>query len=234
MTYIFNALTLFAGGFFHSNPMNLVCPGLAKFLVFLQILSGVLISCIGLWLVIWAPHTRIQDNPYWSGLMLVFAGAIAMILLDFRRSPRQRVRETVFRVLRINSHLLTVVAGCLAVVACVFAMLHFMNLTDVDRDCRPAIRFTIASECVCVFGSTTTDHKYIEEFTSESPIDGHEFLYKDLSCMEVRDAWRYILLASAICNLIGAVAVLFYLVLIYFKKTKQKYPASVIRSNNLI
>lgn len=214
--------------------MNLVCPGLAKFLVFFQILSGVLISCIGLWLVIWAPHTRIQDNPYWSGLMLVFSGAIAMILLDFRRSPRQRVRETVFRVLRINSHILSFIAGFLAVVACVFAILHYLNLMDVDRDCRPANRFTIASECACVFGSSTTDHRPIDAMALETPTDGYEFLYKDLSCMEVRDAWRHILLASAICNFIGALAVLFYLVLFYFKKTKRKFSTSVIRSNNII
>lgn len=214
--------------------MNLVCPGLAKFLVFFQILSGVLISCIGLWLVIWAPNTRIQDNPYWSGLMLVFSGAIAMILLDFRRSPRQRFRETVFRVLRINSHILSIIAGSLAAAAFVFATIHFLNLENVDRDCRPANRFTLASECVCVFGAESLDHKSIEKVSDETPINGNEFLYKDLSCMEVRDAWRYILLASAIFNLVGVVAVLCYLILFYFKKTKRKFPVtSVIRSNNL-
>lgn len=51
-----------------TNPLNLLHPNLAKVLLILQILFGIAIACLGLWILYWAPTTRLQDNPYWSGI----------------------------------------------------------------------------------------------------------------------------------------------------------------------
>lgn len=52
------------------NPLNIFYPKLATSFLVLQILMGLLITAIGLWFLLWAPNTRIQDNPYWSGLIV--------------------------------------------------------------------------------------------------------------------------------------------------------------------
>lgn len=41
---------------------------LATALAALQVLLGVAVSSLAVWLLLWAPNLRIRDIPYWSGL----------------------------------------------------------------------------------------------------------------------------------------------------------------------
>lgn len=52
------------------NPLNLRHPRWAKTLLIFQVLIGLAVACLGLWLCWWAPSTRSRDNPYWSGLIV--------------------------------------------------------------------------------------------------------------------------------------------------------------------
>lgn len=55
------------------NPLQLTHPLLAKLLLVVQLLCGVCISCLAVWVLLWAPNTRTRDNPYWSGLLVSLA-----------------------------------------------------------------------------------------------------------------------------------------------------------------
>jgi hypothetical protein len=41
---------------------------LATALAALQVLLGVAVSSLAVWLLLWAPNLRVRDIPYWSGL----------------------------------------------------------------------------------------------------------------------------------------------------------------------
>lgn len=41
---------------------------LATALAALQVLLGVAVSSLAVWLLVWAPNLRVRDIPYWSGL----------------------------------------------------------------------------------------------------------------------------------------------------------------------
>jgi len=41
---------------------------LARCLAALQTILGVAVISLSLWLLLWAPHLPVMDNPYWSGI----------------------------------------------------------------------------------------------------------------------------------------------------------------------
>lgn len=59
--------------FFFSGPQKFLPPlvyhwRLGRCLAALQTILGVAITVLSLWLLLWAPHLPITDNPYWSGM----------------------------------------------------------------------------------------------------------------------------------------------------------------------
>lgn len=41
---------------------------LATALAALQVLLGIAVTSLAVWLLVWAPNLRVRDIPYWSGL----------------------------------------------------------------------------------------------------------------------------------------------------------------------
>lgn len=41
---------------------------LSRFLASMQIILGVVVTSLSLWLLLWAPNLPVTDNPYWSGM----------------------------------------------------------------------------------------------------------------------------------------------------------------------
>jgi len=49
-------------------PLLLYHQRLARCLATIQIILGVAVTSLSLWLLLWAPHLPVTDNPYWSGI----------------------------------------------------------------------------------------------------------------------------------------------------------------------
>ncbi|XP_059617042.1 uncharacterized protein LOC132261974 [Phlebotomus argentipes] len=215
------------------NPLNLRHPKWGKFFLIMQILSGILALAIGLWLLLWAPSTRAQDNPYWSGILLIIAGSIGCSLMDFKRAPRSKSREMCFRALKIKFSVCVILATLASLLASLFAAVHLGALSATSTNCLPSNIFTISSTCVCLFGrrNETTDHLEILRHTNgdahedpDAPVadtGGTEFHYRDLNCREVVGPFRYILMGSIVTNLVGFIAAASVLIL-YWTGRRQR------------
>jgi hypothetical protein len=86
----------------HKNSLNIKCAILARIFLILQIIIGVALVTMGLYLLVWAPHTRIKDNPYWSGIMLVLSGILGLYLLSYKRTPLHRLKENFFMFVKVR------------------------------------------------------------------------------------------------------------------------------------
>lgn len=54
----------------HPNPMGFQQPNLARWLLILQIVIGILLLSLSVWIFFLTPNTPVQDNPYWCGLVV--------------------------------------------------------------------------------------------------------------------------------------------------------------------
>lgn len=210
------------------NPLKISHPFLAKLLLIFQIIIGFCITSLALWILLWAPSTRTRDNPYWSGLTLLLAGILGLILVEFKRIPRQKVREHCFTFIRFNSTTISVLAVVVSFAAFLFAALHLDNITSEHTRCMPANIFTTNAACICLFGgANTTSHLEIRTAEEgEVTAGGFEFQYRDLNCSEVSGAWKYILITSTVLNMLGFMLSFLYMVLLCFPERKSK------RNNN--
>lgn len=184
------------------NPLEIRYPLLAKLLLIFQLICGVSIGVLGIWILVWAPNTRLRDNPYWSGsavmslhwttlfytnlnealyLQLVVSGILGLILINFRRVPRQKLREHCFSFIRVNSTMIALVAALLSLAAFVFAALHLDNITSSNTTCMPDNIFTSPNAaCICLFGAkNSTNHLQIQTAEEgEITVGGFEFHYR--------------------------------------------------------
>ena len=156
------------------NALQMRHPSLAKACLIFIILIGLSVSSLGLWLCWWAPSTRSRDNPYWSGLIvsatssrslhhqcyllhffqMILSGILGMILIAFKRVPRQKLREHFFKFFRLNSIFVSMVAAVCALAACTFAALHLYNIISYASQCNPVEFYSASSACRCTFNTT--------------------------------------------------------------------------------
>ena len=54
----------------YPNPMGFQQPNLARWLLILQIVIGILLLSLSTWIFFLTPNAPIQDNPYWCGLVV--------------------------------------------------------------------------------------------------------------------------------------------------------------------
>ncbi|GAB0089046.1 hypothetical protein DMENIID0001_035250 [Sergentomyia squamirostris] len=225
------------------NPLSLRHPKWGKFCFILQIIMGILAISIGFWLLLWAPSTRIQDNPYWSGVILVISGSIGCSLMNFKRAPRNKSREMCFRILKIKFSVCVVLAALAALLATLFAAVHLGALSASSTNCLPSNIFTVSSTCVCLFGrrNETTDHLEILRHTNGDAHEdgdmavadtgGSEFHYKDLNCREVEGPFQYILMGSIATNLTGFVAAVTVLIMYWTGRRQRRRYVEATSSN---
>ncbi|XP_058063485.1 uncharacterized protein LOC131213461 [Anopheles bellator] len=162
------------------NSLNLRHIRLSKLLMVLQILTGALLSLIGLTVMVWSPSTLTKDNPYWSGLILILCGTLFRVLFEFKRSrggtpaikghqegagaagtimiaprpPQARWRENCFHVLRVNGLVVLLLTIFFTLLAFIYALIHATNLSSPNLRCEPEFSFNInSSTCVCTIGS---------------------------------------------------------------------------------
>ncbi|XP_054728346.1 mucin-2 isoform X1 [Anastrepha obliqua] len=223
----------------HPNPMNFKYPNLARWLLILEIIVGLLISFLAIWIFCLAPNTAIQYNPYWSGLVLLLAGILGLVLVRYQRIKRHKVRENCFKFLRANSYLLALLAILLCCVALFCAALHYARLCADDTRCAPTNILEELGSCTCTFNvddevtaSATNssaaqvangllDEEVVPEVFNDQ---SYKVEYRDLSCKEVRGEWITILVLSTALNSIGFVLACGYAVLLFCCRHGEQRP----------
>lgn len=112
---------------------------------------------------------------------LILSGILGLILINFRRVPRQKLREHCFTFMRVNSTMISTVAVLLSVAAFIFAALHLDNITSAHTTCMPDNIFTSPNAaCICLFGAkNSTNHLQIQTAEEgEISVGGFEFHYR--------------------------------------------------------
>ncbi|XP_036319254.1 uncharacterized protein LOC118733791 [Rhagoletis pomonella] len=224
----------------HPNPLNFKYPNLARWLLILEILVGLLISFLAIWIFCLAPNTAIQYNPYWSGLVLLLAGILGLVLVRYQRIKRHKVRENCFKFLRTDSYLLALLAVLLCCVAFFCAALHYARLCASDTHCAPTNILLEQGSCTCTFNvneevtlptpandsaSQVANGLLDEEVMPENFSDqSYKVEYRDLSCKEVSGEWITILIMSTALNAIGFLLALAYAVLLVCWRHTAKRP----------
>ncbi|CAK9797588.1 hypothetical protein ANTQUA_LOCUS1240 [Anthophora quadrimaculata] len=180
---------------------------LGRCLAALQTILGVAVTSLSLWLLLWAPHLPVADNPYWSGMPLLLSGSFGICLLCcFKKeypgmSPGFCLTST-----KVISVLLAMLATVTCSVACVFSAMHLVRLMGLE--CNPAR--VLNATCVCrpreeVSNSTETAVRYM-----------------DLNCPEVESILTILLIFSSTCNALGAIVSSWYTYLHW--STRRKRP----------
>lgn len=159
------------------------------------------------------------------------------------------MREHCFTFIRLNSTSASVLALVASFGALVFATIHLDNVTSANTVCVPSDIFTSQNAyCICVFGRNETSVEALELRTVEEgrlTAGGSEFqyrwvgnpnkykssyiilivfysiLFRDLSCSEVRGAWKYILFAFTLLNMVAFIVSFLYLMLLCFPKRRK-------------
>ncbi|XP_034947734.1 uncharacterized protein [Chelonus insularis] len=189
-----------------SRPPLLRRRKLASSLAALQTILGVVITSLSLWLLLWAPNLPFLDNPYWSGMPLLFSGSFGVCLLCcFKKEYPGMSPGFCLTLTKIISVLLAVVATITCLVACVTSAMHLIKLNGLE--CTPA-RVRNAT-CACRPRSELA-----------SPADP-VLKYVDLNCPEVEGVLTILLLFSSTCNAIGAIIAGWYCYLHWSTRDKR-------------
>lgn len=136
---------------------------------------------------------------------------MGIVVMEFKRIPRNISRERCFNMLRINLLLVLFLTLLVTFAAFFFATLHSVNLFAMNTVCIPASSFSKSPSCVCIFDKPVVDLSELEvdqQFkrnetqhmdTSRIFLNveaGSQFHYRDLNCNEVTGAFNWILLGE--------------------------------------
>ncbi|KAF6202373.1 hypothetical protein GE061_004772 [Apolygus lucorum] len=181
---------------------------LATSLLILQLLMGIAICTLAAWLLLWAPNLPFKDIPYWSGLPVLMASIIGIILLCSCRKeyPGMPVKYHVLA-FKIMSMLASFGASVASFIAAGFAGHHLMRLHGMV--CEPAN--VLVMPCVC---RSRTD----------------VLTYQDLNCVEVLSILTVLLIASISANAFAGLLSAWYLCL--HLSSSSPYAYSQVRTND--
>ncbi|KAL6422667.1 hypothetical protein ACFW04_010718 [Cataglyphis niger] len=190
---------------------------LARCLAALQTILGIAITLLSLWLLLWAPHLPITDNPYWSGVSLLMSGSFGIgLLCCFKKEYPGMSPGFCLSATKVVSVFLAVLATIACVSACVFSAMHLSRL--MGQECTPAR--VLNATCVCRPRGEPPDS-----------LKG-AVRYMDLNCPEVEDILTILLIFSCSCNGLGILLAGCYSYLHW--STRYKRPKYIqVRTNNM-
>ncbi|XP_037808975.1 uncharacterized protein LOC119601849 isoform X2 [Lucilia sericata] len=225
----------------HPNPMGFQQPNLARWLLILQIIIGILLLSLSTWIFFLTPNTPVQDNPYWCGLVLLITGIIGLIVIRYQRIKRAKTREHCFMFLRMDSYVLSLLSVLLCCVALIFAAIHYCRLTAADTKCKSMNLLLEHGSCICTFNAPTptvnatepllNETSYEEDDEEEITDNSYNVEYRDLSCQEVTGPWTSILGLSFILNCLGFVISLAYIILLACCRKSSKRIYTTVRTS---
>ncbi|XP_046395864.1 sarcospan isoform X2 [Ischnura elegans] len=176
----------------------------ATALVFFQLLLGVAVLSLGIYMLIWAPDLRIRDNPCWSGGPLLLSGCFGIFLLCCCRKdyPGMPLGCCIFTVKVISVTLsIVVIATCLC--ASVFALLHVIFLSKMACHSTKLSAESSALNSSCICSNVPAIASRVEDLY-QMPSAGRTYYYRDLSCDDVEGMLFYFLIASCLMNAVAA------------------------------
>ncbi|KAL0116240.1 hypothetical protein PUN28_011226 [Cardiocondyla obscurior] len=190
---------------------------LARCLAALQTILGIAVISLSLWLLLWAPHLPVMDNPYWSGMPLLMSGSFGICLLCcFKKEYPTMTSGFCLYATKVVSIFLTILTTIACVSACVFSAMHLSRLMGLE--CTPAR--VLNATCVCR--------------PRGEPPDSFEdaVRYIDLNCPEVESILTILLIFSCTCNGLGALVAGWYSYLHWSTRYKRpKY--TQVRTNTI-
>ncbi|XP_060832749.1 uncharacterized protein LOC132916621 isoform X1 [Bombus pascuorum] len=196
---------------------------LGRCLAALQTILGVAITSLSLWLLLWAPHLPVADNPYWSGMPLLLSGSFGICLLCcFKKEYPVMSPGLCLTLIKVISVLLATLATVTCSIACVFSAIHLVRLMGLE--CNPAR--VLNATCVCKPRGNASNF-------NESAVR-----YMDLNCPEVENILIILLIFSSTCNALGALVSGWYTYLHWSTRHKRpKYMqvrTTTISGNNFL
>ncbi|XP_071444587.1 sarcospan isoform X2 [Hetaerina americana] len=176
----------------------------ATALVFLQLMIGLALLLLGIWMLIWTPSLRLRDNPSWSGGPLLLSGCFGIFLLCCCRKdyPGMPLGCCIFSVKVISVTLsILVIVTCLC--ASVFALLHviFLSKMACHSTTLTADISAINSSCVCT--NIPAIASQVDELYRMHSV-GRTYYYPDLSCEDVEGLLFIFLITSCLLNAVAA------------------------------
>ncbi|XP_011050241.1 PREDICTED: uncharacterized protein LOC105143552 isoform X1 [Acromyrmex echinatior] len=190
---------------------------LARCLAALQTILGVAVISLSLWLLLWAPHLPVMDNPYWSGMPLLMSGSFGICLLCcFKKEYPTLTSGFCLSATKVVSVFLAVLATVACVSACIFSAIHLSRLMGLE--CTPAR--VLNATCVCRPRGESLDS-----------LEGI-IRYIDLNCPEVESILTILLIFSCTCNGLGVLVAGWYSYLHWSTRYKRpKY--TQVRTNTV-
>lgn len=143
---------------------------------------------------------------------------MGVVVMEFKRIPRNLARERCFNWLRINLLVVLFLTLCVTFAAFLFAAIHSLSLFAMNTVCIPASLFSKSASCVCIFDKPIVDMSELhvdEQFQRNNTelmdtekiflnvASESQFHYRDLNCNEVTGAFKLILLGK--CELMGLI-----------------------------
>ncbi|XP_011629556.1 uncharacterized protein LOC105422035 isoform X2 [Pogonomyrmex barbatus] len=190
---------------------------LARCLAAFQTILGIAVTSLSLWLLLWAPHLPVVDNPYWSGMPLLMSGCFGICLLYcFKKEYPDLNPGFCLSATKLVSVFLAILATIACVSACIFSAMHLSRLMRLE--CTPAR--VLNATCVCR--------------PRGEPSDSLEGVvrYMDLNCPEVENILTILLIFSCTCNGLGALVAGWYSYLHWSTRYKRpKY--TQVRTNTV-
>ncbi|CRK91154.1 CLUMA_CG004839, isoform A [Clunio marinus] len=221
----------------YTNLLNIHFVWLAKFFLFLKIVIGISLLTLGGWICLFANSTPIQQNPFWSGLIIIISGLLGLYLLSLKRT-RSKLKANFFWFLKMNASVIIVMSVFLTTLALIYASFHFVSLKSDRKKCFPENVFINSSSCICVF-NVNSDFNISREFSVENhtdssgiidlPNDGNIVHFRDLSCNEL-ETWTHILLTSMILNFLGLFFSVCYMTQFIFGCKRRKRFYTTVRT----
>lgn len=180
----------------------------ATFLVVSQLLLGLAVLSLGIWLLFWAPHLRVRDNPYWSGGPLLLCGIFGVFLICCCRKdyPGMPLGCCIFSV-KVQYLVVSVSLSILVIItclcACVFALLHVIFLSKMSCGSTKMAMDIPDSNSSCICTNIPAIAMDVQELYQKHTL-GRIYYYKDLTCDDVEGLLFIFLISSCLLNGIAA------------------------------
>lgn len=137
---------------------------------------------------------------------------MGIVVMEFKRIPRNLSRERCFNWLRINLLVVVFLTLIVTMAAFVLAALHSVDLFAINTVCIPASLYSKSASCVCIFNKPIVDMSELEvdnmfQMNNTERMDtervflnideAQQFHYRDLNCNEVTGPFKLILLGES-------------------------------------
>ncbi|KAM8718756.1 hypothetical protein ACLKA7_001464 [Drosophila subpalustris] len=181
-------------------------------LLILQLIIGLLIAGLALWILILIPNASILINPYLSGLSLLLVSVAGLILLGrYRRIEFHTSNNNCHKALLAKLYVfsaLALICCCLSLVSMAIEITELRSaITSNGGECGPAtISILSYHNCSCWM-----ENQHVELSEGGLNDEVNEDINSIKSCKAIREEWKYLLGFSMALNTAGICATFFYI-----------------------